>query len=36
MNTPHTSDIPLKEIVDLILRINAQAYSIEAQHPPPT
>jgi 5-methyltetrahydropteroyltriglutamate--homocysteine methyltransferase len=33
MNTPHTSDIPLKEIVDLILKINAQAYSIEAANP---
>jgi 5-methyltetrahydropteroyltriglutamate--homocysteine methyltransferase len=33
MNTPHTSDIPLKDIVDLILRINAQAYSIEAANP---
>jgi 5-methyltetrahydropteroyltriglutamate--homocysteine methyltransferase len=33
MNTPHTSDIPLREIVDLILKINAQAYSIEAANP---
>jgi 5-methyltetrahydropteroyltriglutamate--homocysteine methyltransferase len=33
MNTPHTTDIPLKDIVDLILRINAQAYSIEAANP---
>jgi 5-methyltetrahydropteroyltriglutamate--homocysteine methyltransferase len=33
MNTPHTSDIPLKDIVDLILRIKAQAYSIEAANP---
>lgn len=33
MNTPHTSDIPLKDVVDLILRINAQAYSIEAANP---
>jgi 5-methyltetrahydropteroyltriglutamate--homocysteine methyltransferase len=33
MNTPHTSDIPLKDIVDLILSINAQAYSIEAANP---
>jgi 5-methyltetrahydropteroyltriglutamate--homocysteine methyltransferase len=33
MNTPHTSDIPLKDIVDLILKINAQAYSIEAANP---
>jgi 5-methyltetrahydropteroyltriglutamate--homocysteine methyltransferase len=33
MNTPHTTDVPLKEIVDLILKINAQAYSIEAANP---
>jgi 5-methyltetrahydropteroyltriglutamate--homocysteine methyltransferase len=33
MNTPHTSDVPLREIVDLILKINAQAYSIEAANP---
>ena len=33
MNTPHTSDMPLKDIVDLILQINAQAYSIEAANP---
>ena len=33
MNTPHTTDVPLKEIIDLILRINAQAYSIEAANP---
>jgi 5-methyltetrahydropteroyltriglutamate--homocysteine methyltransferase len=33
MNTPHTSDIPLKDIVDLILKINAQAYSIESANP---
>jgi 5-methyltetrahydropteroyltriglutamate--homocysteine methyltransferase len=33
MNTPHSSDVPLKEIVDLILKINAQAYSIEAANP---
>jgi 5-methyltetrahydropteroyltriglutamate--homocysteine methyltransferase len=33
MNTPHTTDVPLKDIVDLILRINAQAYSIEAANP---
>lgn len=33
MNTPHTTDIPLKDIIDLILRINAQAYSIEAANP---
>jgi len=33
MNTPHTTDVPLREIVDLILKINAQAYSIEAANP---
>jgi 5-methyltetrahydropteroyltriglutamate--homocysteine methyltransferase len=33
MNTPHTSDVPLKEIVEMILSINAQAYSIEAANP---
>ena len=33
MNTPHTTDIPLRDIVDLILKINAQAYSIEAANP---
>jgi 5-methyltetrahydropteroyltriglutamate--homocysteine methyltransferase len=33
MNTPHTTDIPLKDIVDLILKINAQAYSLEAANP---
>ena len=30
---PHTSDVPLREIVDLILKVNAQAYSIEAANP---
>ncbi len=33
MNTPHTTDVPLKDIIGLILRINAQAYSIEAANP---
>jgi 5-methyltetrahydropteroyltriglutamate--homocysteine methyltransferase len=33
MNTPHTSDVPLREIVDMILGIKAQAYSIEAANP---
>ena len=32
-NGPHTSDIPLKEIVDILLRVNAQAYSVEAANP---
>lgn len=32
-NAPHTWDIPLKEIVDLVLKVNAQAYCIEAANP---
>ena len=32
---PHTTDVPLVELVDLLLTINAQAYySIEAAVPP--
>jgi 5-methyltetrahydropteroyltriglutamate--homocysteine methyltransferase len=27
---PHTGDIPLKDIVDLLLRVQAQGYSVEA------
>ena len=30
---PHTSDVPLQAIVDLLLRIHAQAYSVEAANP---
>jgi 5-methyltetrahydropteroyltriglutamate--homocysteine methyltransferase len=30
---PHTVDAPLEEIVDLILRVPAQAYSLEAANP---
>jgi 5-methyltetrahydropteroyltriglutamate--homocysteine methyltransferase len=30
---PHTSDVPLTELVDLLLTINAQGYSIEAANP---
>jgi 5-methyltetrahydropteroyltriglutamate--homocysteine methyltransferase len=30
---PHTSDVPLKEIVDLVLQIKAGAYSVEAANP---
>jgi 5-methyltetrahydropteroyltriglutamate--homocysteine methyltransferase len=30
---PHTSDVPLRDIVDLILKIKAQAYSIEGANP---
>jgi 5-methyltetrahydropteroyltriglutamate--homocysteine methyltransferase len=33
MNTPHTTDIPLREFIDLILKINAQAYVLEAANP---
>ncbi len=29
-HTPHTTDIPFKDIVDLLLRVKAQAYSVEA------
>ena len=32
-NTPHVSDIPLKDIVDLVLRVNAGAYCIEMGNP---
>jgi hypothetical protein len=32
-NAPHTWDIPLKEIVDLVLKVKAQAYCIEAANP---
>lgn len=32
-HVPHTSDAPLENIVDLILRVNAGAYSIEAANP---
>jgi 5-methyltetrahydropteroyltriglutamate--homocysteine methyltransferase len=30
---PHTHDVPLRDIVDLILRVRAAAYSIEAANP---
>ena len=29
-HTPHTTDIPLRHVIDLLLMVNAQAYSIEA------
>jgi 5-methyltetrahydropteroyltriglutamate--homocysteine methyltransferase len=32
-NAPHTQDVPLKTIVDLILKVRAQAYSIEGANP---
>jgi 5-methyltetrahydropteroyltriglutamate--homocysteine methyltransferase len=30
---PHKHDIPLRDIVDIILRVRAQAYSLEASNP---
>jgi 5-methyltetrahydropteroyltriglutamate--homocysteine methyltransferase len=33
MNDPHTTDVPLREIAGLMLKIKAQAYSIEAANP---
>jgi 5-methyltetrahydropteroyltriglutamate--homocysteine methyltransferase len=30
---PHTHDVPLKDIVDLMLRVRAGAYSVEASNP---
>ncbi len=27
---PHSGDVPLKDVVDLLLKVNAQAYSVEA------
>lgn len=30
---PHTADIPLKEVVDIMLQVRAQAYSVEAANP---
>lgn len=30
---PHTSDLPLKHVVDLMLRVTAGAYSVEAANP---
>jgi 5-methyltetrahydropteroyltriglutamate--homocysteine methyltransferase len=32
-NGPHSTDVPLREIVDLVLKVNAGAYSIEAANP---
>jgi 5-methyltetrahydropteroyltriglutamate--homocysteine methyltransferase len=32
-NGPHASDVPLRAIVHLVLRVKAQAYSIEAANP---
>ena len=30
---PHSDDIPLRDIIDLIFRVNAGSYSIEASNP---
>jgi 5-methyltetrahydropteroyltriglutamate--homocysteine methyltransferase len=30
---PHVTDIPLKDVVDLLLQVRAQAYSVEAANP---
>lgn len=30
---PHTTDVPLADIIDLVLRVNAQAYAMEAANP---
>lgn len=32
-NGPHSSDVPLKDIIHLVLAVNADAYSIEAANP---
>jgi 5-methyltetrahydropteroyltriglutamate--homocysteine methyltransferase len=32
-NGPHTADLPLKDVVDLLLRINVGGYSIEGANP---
>lgn len=33
MNTPHTTDVPLTDVIDIILKIKAQAYVIEGANP---
>jgi 5-methyltetrahydropteroyltriglutamate--homocysteine methyltransferase len=32
-NTPHSTDVPLKDIVDLVLRVKAGGYCIEMANP---
>jgi 5-methyltetrahydropteroyltriglutamate--homocysteine methyltransferase len=32
-NGPHSNDVPLKDIVDLVLRVNVGAYSLEMANP---
>lgn len=31
---PHTHDIPLRDIIDLVFKVKAECYSIEASNPP--
>jgi 5-methyltetrahydropteroyltriglutamate--homocysteine methyltransferase len=33
IDAPHTDDVPLRDLVDLVLTVKAQAYSIEAANP---
>jgi 5-methyltetrahydropteroyltriglutamate--homocysteine methyltransferase len=30
---PHISDLPLKDVVDLVIKVNAQVYAVEASNP---
>lgn len=32
-NGPHSTDIPLRDVIDILLSVNAQAYSVEAANP---
>ncbi|HSR75776.1 MAG TPA: cobalamin-independent methionine synthase II family protein [Xanthobacteraceae bacterium] len=32
-NTPHTTDVPLRDVVDLVLRVKAGAYCLEMANP---
>ena len=32
-NTPHTTDVPLREVADIMLKLNAQGFSVEAANP---
>jgi 5-methyltetrahydropteroyltriglutamate--homocysteine methyltransferase len=32
-NGPHSTDIPLRDLVDMLLKVKAQAYSVEAANP---
>jgi 5-methyltetrahydropteroyltriglutamate--homocysteine methyltransferase len=33
IDAPHADDVPLKDVIDLVLTVHAQAYSIEAANP---